>query len=144
MLWIITEVCSNQGFLPRPQKNCQKHKPRENLMPKQYLHGPVTWKLMQRNAWKDIANLRMKQLNNKTKSQRHAWMIINFKEEENGSVGELSTVCSHIVVKYLHLAHIGRPDILWSVNKLARAVTKWTKILWQTLCTLGLLHSSHM
>ena len=50
-----------------------------------------------------------------------------FKEKENGSVGELSTVCSQIVLKCLYLARIGRPDILWSVNKLARAVTKWTK-----------------
>ena len=49
------------------------------------------------------------------------------KEEENGSVGELSTACSHIVLKCLYLARIGRPDILWSVNKLARAVTQWTK-----------------
>ena len=49
-----------------------------------------------------------------------------FREEENGSVGELSTVCSHMVLKCLHLPRIGRPNILWSVNKLARAVTKWT------------------
>ena len=38
----------------------------------------------------------------------------HFKEEMK-SVGELS------------LARIGRPDILWSVNKLARSMTKWTK-----------------
>ena len=25
------------------------------------------------------------------------------------------------------MARIGRPDILWSVNKLARSITKWTK-----------------
>ena len=50
-----------------------------------------------------------------------------FKEEEVGSVGELSKVCSQIVLKCLYLARIGRPDILWSVNKLARAVTEWTK-----------------
>ena len=43
------------------------------------------------------------------------------------SVGELSQVCSHIVLKRLYLARIGRPDILWSVNKLARSITKWTK-----------------
>ena len=49
------------------------------------------------------------------------------KEEENESVGELSAVCSQIVVKCLDLARIGRPDILWSLNQLARAVTKWTK-----------------
>ena len=49
------------------------------------------------------------------------------KQEEMGSVGELSTVCSQIVLKCPDLARIGRPGILWSVNKLARAVTKWTK-----------------
>ena len=26
----------------------------------------------------------------------------------------------------MYLARIGRPDVLWSVNKLTRAVTKWT------------------
>ena len=50
-----------------------------------------------------------------------------FKEEENRSVGELSTVCPQIGLKYLYLAHIERLDISWSVNKHARAVTKWTK-----------------
>ena len=51
----------------------------------------------------------------------------NFKEQELKSVGELSKVCSQIVLKCLYLARIGRPDILWSVNKLARSITKWTK-----------------
>ena len=50
----------------------------------------------------------------------------HFKEEEMKSVGELSQVCSQIVLKCLYLARFGRPDIPWSVNKLARAVTKWT------------------
>ena len=51
----------------------------------------------------------------------------HFKEEEMKSVGEVSQVCSRIVLKCLYLARIGRPDILWSVNKLARSITKWTK-----------------
>ena len=51
----------------------------------------------------------------------------HFKEEEMKSVGELSQVCSQIVLKCLYLARIGRPDILCSVNKLARSITKWTK-----------------
>ena len=51
------------------------------------------------------------------------------EEAENESAGEVSIVCSHIVLKCLYLARIRRPDILWSLNKLARAVTKWTKIL---------------
>ena len=47
-----------------------------------------------------------------------------FKEEENESLGELSKVRSQIV------------DILWSLNKLARAVTKWTKACHKRLARL--------
>ena len=51
----------------------------------------------------------------------------HFNEEELKSVGELSKVCSQIVLKCLYLARIRGPDILWSVDKLARSITKWTK-----------------
>ena len=51
------------------------------------------------------------------------------KEEKLGSVGQLSTVCSQIVLKCLYLARIGRLDILWSVNKLARVITKMDQSL---------------
>ena len=64
------------------KENCQKQKPREILRPKRYLHGPMTCQVMQRNVWKAIANLRMIQLSNYTKSQRHAWMIINLKKKK--------------------------------------------------------------
>ena len=40
---------------------------------------------------------------------------------------DLAEVRSHIVLKCLYLARIGRFDILWSVNKFARSVTKWTQ-----------------
>ena len=43
------------------------------------------------------------------------------------SVGELSQVCSQIVLKCVYLARIGRPDILWSWKKFERWITKWTK-----------------
>ena len=49
------------------------------------------------------------------------------KKEDLKSGGELSLVCSQIVLKCLYLARIGRHEILWSVNKLARSITKWTK-----------------
>ena len=51
----------------------------------------------------------------------------NFKQEEPETVGQLSEVCSQIVFKSLYLERIGRPDILWSVNKLSRSVAKWTQ-----------------
>ena len=38
-----------------------------------------------------------------------------------------SRVCSQIVFKCWYLARIRRLGILWSVHKLARAVTKWTR-----------------
>ena len=52
----------------------------------------------------------------------------HFKEEEMGSVGELSKVCSQIVQNCFYLARIGRPDLLWSVNELAYAITNWTRV----------------
>ena len=47
-----------------------------------------------------------------------------FGEEEIGSIVVLSTVCSQFVLKCLYLARISSPDILWSVNKLARVKKK--------------------
>ena len=62
-----------------------------------------------------------------TKSQLFAWMTISSKKkEELETVGNLSEECSQIVFKNLSLERSGRPDILWSVNNLARAVTKWS------------------
>ena len=51
----------------------------------------------------------------------------HFKEEETKPVGELSNACSQIVLKCLFLERIGRLDILRSVNKLARSITKCSK-----------------
>ena len=60
----------------------------------------------------------------------------HFEREELKSVGELLKVCSQIVLKCSYLARIGRSDILWSVNKLARPITKWTKACDKRLCRL--------
>ena len=63
---------------------------------------------MQRNVWSDA---------NKTTQQLYKVSTPciddhHFQEEEMKSVGELSKVCSRIVLKSLYLARIGRPDIL--------------------------------
>ena len=94
-------------------------------MQKQYLLGPIEGhakKCVERYC--ELANKTFQQL---YKVAAPCMDDHQFKEEENESVGELSTVCSPIVLKCLYLARIGRPDILWSVNKLARSITKWTK-----------------
>ena len=119
------KIFSNQGFLQWQQKIPETRQ--GNLMPKLPLRCPMTWKVMQRNAWNDVANCRAKTSQQWDKVATPCMDDHQIKEEEMGYVGELSTVCSHIVLTCLYLARIGRPDILWSVNKLARAVTKWTK-----------------
>ena len=73
---ISNDILTNQGFLVVPEKN-YRPEVQGSLMQKSYLLRPTTWKVMQRNVWKDISNLRIKQLNNHTKSQHHAWMTNN-------------------------------------------------------------------
>ena len=51
-----------------------------------------------------------------TSSRKRSW-----KRYESG--GELSKVCSQIVLTCLYLARIGSPVTLWSVSKPTRAVT---------------------
>ena len=91
------------------------------------LRGPTTWKAMPRNAWNDIVSWQTKTTQQLYKVSTPCIDDHHLKEEELKSVGELSKVYSQIVLKCLFLARIGRPDIFWSVNKLARSITKWTK-----------------
>ena len=79
---------------------------------------------MLENAWNGIANWQTKRRRNFFKVSHSCLDDHQIKKEELENKGELSEVCSHIVLKCLYLARIGRPDILWSVNKLARSVTK--------------------
>ena len=82
---------------------------------------------MPRNVWNDNVRWQTRRLNNSTKYFTPCIDDHHFKKEEMKSVGELSKVCSQIVLKWLYLARVGRPDILWTVNKLARSITKWSK-----------------
>ena len=98
-------------------------------MPKQYLHGSYD---MEGHAKKCVE--RYCELANKTTEQLYKVATPcmddhQFKETENESAGELSKVCSQIVLTCFHLTRIGRPDILWSLNTLVRAVTKWKNLV---------------
>ena len=91
---------------------------RGNLMQKQHLLGPMTWKVTRRNVWTDIANLQIKRLNNYTKSQTPCMDDHQFKEEENESqnCSEMSVVGSYWETSYFVVC-----------EQLARAVAKWTQ-----------------
>ena len=82
---------------------------------------------MRRSAWNDIVSWRTRRLSNSTKYLLHASMTTTSKKKKQNLLENCSNTCSQIVLKCLYMARIGRPDILWSVNKLARSITKWTK-----------------
>ena len=90
-------------------------------------HDRTKCKVMWRNTWNDMMNWPTKQLNNYAKSQQHELTVANLRKKR----WDLSENCqknrSQIVLKCMYLARLGRPDILWSVSKLARAITKWTR-----------------
>ena len=82
---------------------------------------------MLKNAWNEIGNWRTKRQSNCTKSHPFTWTTIKL-ERKNLNQLENYPECAHNFVLYcLYPAGIGRLDILWSVNKFARSVTKWTQ-----------------
>ena len=86
-------------------------------------HGKTCWKM----CWSVLRIGKQKRLSNYTK-----FRILCLDDHQLGQAGgtrisgELSEVCSQIVLSCMYLARIGGPDILWSVNKLAQSVTRWT------------------
>ena len=87
-----TEICSNPGFLLDRWKNFQFPGNRIRIFP----HGPMTWKVMQRNVWKEIANWQRKT----QQLYKVATPCIDdhqFKEEEMGSV-QFAHDCSEMCV----------------------------------------------
>ena len=90
ILLTIKEVCSNPGF---PQEVRKNYPAQGNLMPI-YLHGPSIWKVMPRNEWNAVASPANKTTLVLYKVSTPCLDDHTFKEEELGSVGELSTVCS--------------------------------------------------
>ena len=79
------------------------------------------------NALKDISNWRTKKTQQLCKVSSPSLDDHQFKKRELESVREFLQECSKIVLKCLYVARIGKPDILRSDNKLARAVAKWTQ-----------------
>ena len=131
----ITEICSNPRFLPELRKTYQ--------FPRNRMRIFSSWSYdMEGHAKKCVERYcELAKRNNSTvytKSQRHALMTHHFKEEEMGTswiiVNSLLTNCFWNV--YI-LARIGRPDILWSVNKTCPCSSKMdSKIVTNVLARL--------
>ena len=119
-----TEKRSNHEF---PQQQLENYQGARNFTQKRS-HGPTTWIVMRKSALKDIANWRTK------KRQRVVVQSLN-------PLLRWSQFPPQIVLKCLYSARIGRADI-FVVRKMARAVTKWTRNLWQTLSSFDFRHSS--
>ena len=96
------------------------------------------------NAWKDC-ELALKKGEQLYKVCTPCLDDHHLKKEILETVGELSKVCSQIVLECPFSAPIGRPDILWCVNNLARAVRKWTRPCDKRLARLisHIHHTSH-
>ena len=117
MLWTITEPCLNPEF---PQEKREKLNARKHLSISSWSYD------MEGHAKKCVE--RCCELANKTTQQLYKVSTPcldhhQFKEEELQSVGELSKVCSQIVLKCLYLARIGRPaDLMHGEEAAGRLV----------------------
>ena len=88
------------------------------------------------NALNGIANWRLKQLSNYVRPLLHGLTTITSKRKKWKRCEICPKVCSLIVLKCSCIARIGGPGILWSVIKLARAVTKRTRVCDRRLARL--------
>ena len=130
----IEDFCRSYGTIPRNKKSLR------NLMRKQCPYDPMIWNVMRRNAWKDISNWQIKKTQHWNKVATPCMDDHLFQEKENESVGELSTVCSQIVLKCLHFARVGRRDIFVVCKQTCSCGHELDKSLWQTFGAFDLLH----
>ena len=87
----------------------------------------MTWKVMPRNVWNDIASWQTRQISNSTKYLLPASMTTTSKKTKRNLLENCQIHALKLFQKCLYLARIGRPQMIWSVNKLVRSITKWTE-----------------
>ena len=113
-----TTKCLNHIFLKEQKPPGWEQKPHTKTI--------VWWKDTPKSVWQDTANWQPRKLSHHTKFQVLASMIIS-STKKNLNQWEKYHKYAHIVLNCLYLARIGRPDILWTINKPARSVAKWTQ-----------------
>ena len=88
--------------------------------------GTTTWKVTLKRAFNAVAKWRTRRLTN----------FIRFphlndhqvKTEDLEIVGESAETCFQIVLNVCVWQELERPDLLRTVNYLARSVTKWNRV----------------
>ena len=88
----------------------------------------------------ELANKKMEQL---SKVSSPCLDDHQFKQGELESVGELSEVCSQIVLKCLYLARIGRPDISMVSEQNCSFNHQMDRSFWPTFRLVDFIHLSH-
>ena len=79
-----------------------------------------------------------------TKSQLFAWMARISRRRNLNQLEKCLKYARRLSQKCLHLARIGRHEILWSVNTLARSVTTWTRACDRRLaCLISYIHRTN-
>ena len=91
----------------------------------------------------DIANLRIKQLSNFSKSRRPAWMIINSKKKKMDQLENYLLFASKLSWNVLFGAYWW-PDIFEVCEQICSCGNEMDKSMRQTLSAFDLLHWSHM
>ena len=95
-----TTRCLNPVILLEQPRNYQDGTNFEQKLQR----GPTTWKDMLENAWNGIANWQTKKTEQQYKVSQPCLDDHQIKKEELENKGELSEVCSQIVLKCLYLA----------------------------------------
>ena len=114
-----TQKSSNHVFLLEQQEKLPGwQKPQAHSVVWSYDMEGHAQKCVERYC--ELANKKVEQLYKVSRLVIGRWSV------QKGGTG-ISWRIVRSLLKCLHLARIGRPDILWSVNKLARSVTKWTQ-----------------
>ena len=120
ILWTITKPCLNREFPRRNWKNTMLGKfsyffvVLRYVMSCQEMCGTILW------VGKEDNSSTLQRI-----YSMHWWPSFQRRRIEIRGIIVNSMLSNSS--EMLILARIGRPDILWSVNKFARSITKWTK-----------------
>ena len=89
------------------------------------LRGPTTWQDMLKNALRDTANWRTKRQSSCTKFHVLAWMIFNSRRRSLNQLEKMKSMLTNCIEMLVPGTNLKTSHSV--VNKIARAVTKWTQ-----------------